>query len=61
MARYDGEVRVEMAKQLLTETDLTLKEIAVRCGYSTESYFIKQFKNVTDITPTVYRCSIKYK
>lgn len=53
--------RVELAKQLLAETDLTLKEIAVRCGYSTESYFIKQFKNVTDITPTAYRCSIKYK
>lgn len=53
--------RVEMAKQLLAETDLTLKEIAVRCGYSTESYFMKQFKNVTDITPTAYRRSIKYK
>ncbi|MGN0620644.1 MAG: substrate-binding domain-containing protein [Porcipelethomonas sp.] len=50
--------RVEMAKQLLTETDLTLREIAVRCGYSTESYFIKQFKNVTHVTPTAYRHSI---
>lgn len=53
--------RVEMAKQLLAETDLTLREIAVRCGYSTESYFMKQFKNITDITPTAYRRSIRYK
>lgn len=51
--------RVEMAKQLLAETDLTLREVAVRCGYSTESYFMKQFKNITGITPTAYRHSIK--
>ena len=47
--------RVEMAKRLLTETALPLSEIAARCGYSTESYFMKQFKSVTGMTPTAYR------
>lgn len=47
--------RVEMAKKLLEEHELSLKEITVQCGYSTESYFMKQFKSVTGITPTSYR------
>ena len=47
--------RVERAKQLLTETGLSLREISEECGYSTESYFMKQFKSVTGVTPTAYR------
>ena len=47
--------RVELAKRLLRETDLSLSEITEQCGYSTESYFMKQFKSVTGITPTEYR------
>ena len=49
--------RVELAKRLLRETGLPLGEIAVRCGYSSESYFMKQFKSVTGVTPTAYRSS----
>ncbi|HOC34238.1 MAG TPA: substrate-binding domain-containing protein [Ruminococcus flavefaciens] len=47
--------RVELAKRLLKDTTLSLTEITVRCGYSTESYFMKQFKNVTGSTPTEFR------
>ena len=49
--------RVELAKRLLRETALPLGEIAARCGYSSESYFMKQFKSVTGVTPTAYRSS----
>ena len=47
--------RVELAKRLLKESSMSLTEITVRCGYSTESYFMKQFKNVTGSTPTEFR------
>lgn len=47
--------RVELAKRLLKDTTLSLTEITERCGYSTESYFMKQFKNVTGMTPTEFR------
>lgn len=47
--------RVGEAKRLLAETELPLAEIAVMCGYSTESYFMKQFKRITEQTPTEYR------
>lgn len=47
--------RVDAAKRMLTETQLSLGEIAAACGYSTESYFMKQFKRITGQTPTEYR------
>ncbi len=47
--------RIELAKRLLTETSLSISEITERCGYSTESYFMKQFKKLTGTTPTLYR------
>ncbi len=47
--------RVEQAQRLLTGTDQSLGTIAAGCGYSTESYFMKQFKSVTGMTPTAYR------
>ena len=47
--------RIELAKRLLTETELSISEITERCGYSTESYFMKQFKKLTGTTPTLYR------
>ncbi|MBQ8927760.1 MAG: substrate-binding domain-containing protein [Oscillospiraceae bacterium] len=49
--------RVDMAKRLLSRTELSLSEISLRCGYSSESYFMKQFKKVTTMTPTEYRSS----
>jgi YesN/AraC family two-component response regulator len=39
----------------LTETELPLGEISALCGYSTDSYFMKQFKRLTGLTPTEYR------
>jgi len=50
--------RVEAAKRMLAETTLSLGEIAALCGYSTESYFMKQFKRITGQTPTEFRRSV---
>ena len=47
--------RVELAKYLLKNTALSLCEITEQCGYSSESYFMKQFKSMTGITPTEFR------
>jgi len=47
--------RMEKAKQLLSSTSLSVAEIAAQCGYSTDSYFMKQFKRSTGITPSEYR------
>ncbi|MBP1561464.1 MAG: helix-turn-helix domain-containing protein [Oscillospiraceae bacterium] len=50
--------RVERAKRLLSSTDLTVSEIASKCGYSTEYNFMRQFKSRTGKTPTEYRKQI---
>ena len=47
--------RVEKAKALLTQSTLSIAEISEQCGYSSESYFMKQFKKVTGRTPSEYR------
>ena len=47
-------VRVNHAKTLLQE-NLSLKEIADQCGFTTLPYFIKVFTNHTGLSPTQYR------
>ncbi|MDF2542914.1 MAG: AraC family transcriptional regulator [Herbinix sp.] len=50
--------RLDIAQKLLSETDLTVTEIAYSCGFRDASSFNKHFKNLLNITPTKYRtCS----
>ena len=48
-------VRLESAKLLLQETNLKVSQIAARTGFNESKYFCEVFKNVEQITPTVYR------
>lgn len=50
--------RIESAKRLLSSTNLTVKEIAVKCGYKNEYNFMRQFKSRCGQTPTEYRSCI---
>lgn len=52
---YVGHLRVTHAKMLLDTTDLTVTEIALRCGYTNISYFIRSFKKAYYISPLQYR------
>ncbi len=47
--------RMERAKQLLEESELSISEIAQRTGYVDSSTFIKNFKRTTKMTPGAYR------
>ena len=47
--------RTERAKRLLSSTNLTVAEIAEKCGYSNEYTFMRQFKSRVGKTPTEYR------
>ena len=40
---------------LLTHGELPVIEIAARCGFSSHSYFSKQFRAATGYTPRGYR------
>jgi AraC-like DNA-binding protein len=54
-ARYLNGIRVREAARLLRETDLSLKEVADRCGFTDGHYFGKVFARVIGVTPGVYR------
>jgi len=49
--------RVERAKQLLKQTDRSIMEIAFLCGFNSHSHLSKQFRQLTGVTPRVYRAS----
>ncbi|ULL14734.1 AraC family transcriptional regulator [Paenibacillus sp. H1-7] len=47
--------KLETAKKLLIETNLTIDEVAHSADYSSSSYFCKKFKAHTGMSPTKYR------
>jgi two-component system response regulator YesN len=52
---YLTELRIEEAKRLLQETDLTMKEISARIGYRDPNYFTRVFKRVENSSPRDFR------
>ncbi|WP_309121493.1 helix-turn-helix transcriptional regulator [Paenibacillus sp.] len=53
--RYLTECRIKLAKELLADTNLTLEEIAPRCGYENAFYMSRVFKQVVSTSPSAYR------
>ena len=54
---YLNLVRVNRAKFMLQNYNMTLKEIAGSCCYSDPAYFCRVFKKVCKVTPTEYRAN----
>ncbi|WP_308635211.1 response regulator [Paenibacillus silvisoli] len=52
---YLTECRMESAKQLMQETDKSLKEITYEVGYNDPNYFSRVFKKIIGHSPTEYR------
>jgi len=53
--QYVLERRVERAKHLLRHSSLSLAEIAMACGFSSQSHFSSQFRARVGVTPKAYR------
>jgi AraC family transcriptional regulator len=49
--QYIIQQRVEQAKSLLSKTDLSITDIALQVGFSSQSHLTQQFKRLTGITP----------
>ena len=47
--------RISLAKHLLLTTSLSLQNVAYRCGYEDDKYFLRQFRKLTGMTPNQYR------
>ena len=49
------ECRIEKAKKLMADPELSMKVIALEVGYRDPNYFSKVFKKMCNISPTEYR------
>ena len=52
---YVEDVRIEKAKELLENTDLTVKDIAEKTGYTSANSFCRAFRRVTGMNTSEYR------
>lgn len=50
--------RIALSKFLLLTTAMSLPAIAARCGYEDDKYFMRQFRQMTGMTPNLYRSSL---
>lgn len=50
--------KINAAKKMLLESDATITEIVINCGFSSQSYFNAIFKREVKITPNDYRRSM---
>jgi AraC family transcriptional regulator len=53
--QYLLQQRIEQAKQLLKQTDQSITDIALTCGFNSHSHLSKQFRQLMGMTPTAYR------
>lgn len=50
-----NDMKIEKAKNLLKQTCLTVKQIALQSGFSNSNYFYEAFKKKTGITPMEFK------
>jgi transcriptional regulator GlxA family with amidase domain len=53
--KYLRLLRLEAAKQLLETSFLSIKEITYKVGINDESHFVRDFKRMYGVQPSVYR------
>lgn len=56
---YQQELRIQRAKEMLSTTDLSVKEIAYKLGFDSSDYFSAKFKAKVGASPLEYRRDAK--
>ena len=57
LSQYLTQIRLDNSRKMLRETHLSITEIAMACGFSSQSYFTKIFRETYGLTPGLYRKS----
>ena len=57
--RWILQCRIRLACRILSNTDISISEVAYTCGFINTSHFIAKFKHFTGITPHQYRIQNK--
>ena len=53
--KYVNLQRISYAEQLLADPELSVTQVAISCGFSSSSAFIRMFKQMKNCTPTDFR------
>jgi len=53
--RYLQQQRLEQAKVLLKQRQMTIADIALECGFANQTHFTKSFRQSTGVTPKTYQ------
>ncbi|HLH11918.1 MAG TPA: AraC family transcriptional regulator [Methylovirgula sp.] len=59
--KFQIELRVERAKMLLADPNLTLVDMALMLGFSSQSHLSDCFRRITGVTPARFRAEIRAK
>lgn len=54
-SQYIIHARIQKAKNLLSNTGMSIMDIALDCGFNSQSYFSNVFKKLEGLTPKEYR------
>ena len=52
-------LKIDTAKHMIRSGKMNFSQIAEKLGYSSVHYFSRQFKKITDMTPSEYESSVK--
>lgn len=56
---YFSNMKIEAAKEMIRTGHMNFTQISEQLGYTSIHYFSRQFKKITDMTPSEYASSIK--
>lgn len=54
-SNYLSRLKIQWAKNILEETDMSVNQISEEIGFNEPGYFIKIFKKYEGVTPSIYR------
>lgn len=57
--KYLINARIQKARRLLCETNISVAQIAAMCGYENQFYFSKRFRMIMGLSPQQYRDSLE--
>lgn len=54
-AAYITQLRIKEAEEMLQQTEKSITEVALECGFGSSSYFAKKFRATNQVSPRLYR------
>jgi AraC-like DNA-binding protein len=58
--QYINRERLKLAKQLLSNTNYSINQVSMQCGFNDTNYFVRLFKSAEGITPGTYQALSSY-